>query len=410
MARIEDARLSDGDSGIGGLGGHAGSAAPAAWLVPAVDLTLPDISDVNTVLVPVDDGAAAARLAADLIRHDFASANAWIQPFMGKWGSHTPRSFLEKTVEDWISPASWADVGRTLRASRIARHLALRVTLARSFWDGVPEATAVGGAYLAIHCTRRGVWRLREPLDRLAEADPPLANFVYYALVDSVAKVVPVYDWRTASREYRADYAASMAQVAAARGLQVMPTFANNAGALGMDGDPMWYVPSAYRKRRRFKPGQVEEMIGAVRDPWAKRTAEAARHLDEAAAKVRRADLDDFPAEAVAAHAELVDASPVFIAAFDEMDPTEGAGREAWTQWNARTPALRGPAPRVQRPGSCLRIDPSRPKSLRVMRVRFEQVCVILDRAAALLAHLERWERRKRNAPEPVEARVMVTV
>lgn len=326
---------------------------------------------------------------------------------MGSYGTNNPVDYLWAVIrERWIGVP---------RATKIGRHFKVVARLQGTFWPDDhhprdPDAylCLFTGPHLDAHDCIRDV---APALLRLREADPPLANFVYYALVDSVRRVMPVYDWRTAQEQYERQWGAAMTLGPGA------------AGELGLgrvrEGEPKAYIFDwlLTRRRRLLTAAEIRGMAAACRDSWARKVTEAALLLEEAAAAIPTAELRHFnayPRQRLGNVAGLVEAFPGLIvtATEHEMDPTEGMGREYMRQHSALQATVQGPAKALRIPSVCLPLHTSAPQTLHAAYERFGRVCQLLERAANLLDLLAKWERKRRHRPEaePVQARIMVTV
>jgi hypothetical protein len=328
---------------------------------------------------------------------------------MGSAPSNNPVDYMGRTISQrWIGHE---------RGARIRRHFHLDIRLQGTFWPtdhepGDPDAhlcVFTGTMTDAEDCVRD----LGGSLLRLREADPPLGNYVYYALVDSLRRVVPVYDWRDAQAKYEQQWK----QVVA-----LGPAAARELG-LGRvrEGEPVAYIFDWLRSRsRRYGAAEIKAMAAASRDSWARKTVEAALLLEEAAASIparERARFDAYPRKRLGNVAGIIEPHPALVvtASEYEMDPTEGMAREYMRSLRrfrvSASARIQGPAPALLSPAICLPLRASTPATLHAAKDRFERVCAVLGRAANLLDLLAKWERKRKSKPaDPQPVRVQVTV
>lgn len=336
-------------------------------------MSLPDLSAVPSRLYPRVTGGVAPRLAASLLRAELATPYEWHTGGWGRDNTQNPEAFLSETLwQTWV---------RTSRGLRIRRHLDLTLGFQDRFWSGPEREPGDPDAYACLWVMVRTdlTLHLANPLLRLREASPSLAPFVFYALVDSLRRVVPVYDWRTAQAEFDARWGPREHAPLA----QVLDRIEHDA--------PREHVPEWLRRRAKHDLPRMRELAESRRvDAWVRKTTAAAIALVEAASSVRRADLNRFPSH-LGNLAGLVESPPALIVALTAMDPTDGMAREHLRQHSALGAKNRGPAKSLKVPAICLPLHCARPATLKGARTRVEAALRVLEAASDLLELLHKW-------------------
>ncbi len=386
------------------------------------------------------------------LRAGLAEPSDWRNRGLFRGSRMNPDGMLQNAMERWMG-------GDEARA-RIRRYFALIGLLGGAFltrtmqWVDA-EGHPAGAIWLGIYglAARRSLddehrglvlWPLEHQLVRLREEHSLLPAFVYYGLVDTLRMIVNVYDWRDAQAEHLADVATAnlLQRAPLTEALRMAGELAaqDPIGARPVaDSEPRRLVPTWLGTRSRVSPARALELVRNAKDAWVRKTVEATAVLLEAAARVDRRRVAEFPsgcfgglaeevkgiasaldpslsggwAAAPARMLEVPDGPPALLFTFRDHDEVEGYGAEALRRtqmhhYHMRTVerASDGLLPVV--PCVCIGMNYLDPKSMHRAVEVFRRCCAVMERATYVLDLLRK--AKPRRGGRGTQPRIQVTV